>query len=92
VVIAMSLIWTPAMALLSEEAEAAGVDVAFGTALLSLAWAGGQVIGGSVLSGVADATSDAIAYAVIAAGFALTLTLLAMLRPRERVGQGAPSG
>jgi hypothetical protein len=29
---------------------------------------------------------------VIAAGFALTLTLLAMLRPRERVGQGAPSG
>jgi len=92
VVIAMSLIWTPAMALLSEEAEAAGVDVAFGTALLSLAWAGGQVIGGSVLSGVADATSDAIAYAVIAAGFALTLTLLAMLRPRERVRQGAPSG
>ena len=66
--------------------------VAFGTALLSLAWAGGQVIGGSVLSGVADATSDAIAYAVIAAGFALTLTLLAILRPRERLSQGAPSG
>ena len=92
VVVAMSLIWTPAMALLSEEAEAAGVDVAFGTALLSLAWAGGQVIGGSVLSGVADATSDAITYAVIAAGFALTLTLLAMLPPRERVRHGLRVG
>ena len=66
VVLAMSLIWTPAMALLSERAEAAGVDIAFGTALVSLAWAGGQVLGGSAMTGIADVTSDGVAYAAIA--------------------------
>ena len=35
------------MALLSDNAEAAGLDLAFASALVSLAWAGGQVIGGS---------------------------------------------
>lgn len=82
VVMALSLIWTPAMALLSEETEAAGVDLAFGTALGSLAWAGGQVVGGSALTGLADATSDGVAYATIAALFAFTL--IAMLTPDRR--------
>ncbi len=49
VFLAMSLIWTPAMALLSDDAEAAGLDLAFATALVSLSWAGGQVIGGSAV-------------------------------------------
>jgi MFS family permease len=73
VVLAMSLIWTPAMALLSDNAEAAGLDLAFATALVSLAWAGGQVIGGSALSSFADATTDASSYGLIAALFVLTL-------------------
>ena len=73
VVLAMSLIWTPAMALLSDNAEVAGLDLAFATALVSLAWAGGQVIGGSPLVALADATTDATAYAVIAALFVVTL-------------------
>ena len=55
----MSLIWTPAMALLSDNAEAAGLDLAFASALVSLAWAGGQVVGGSAFVGFADATTDA---------------------------------
>jgi MFS family permease len=80
VVLAMSLIWTPAMALLSEEAEAAGIDVAFGTALVSLSWAGGQVLGGTALTSVADATTDGGAYALIAAAFAFTLAALAARR------------
>ena len=42
VFLAMSLIWTPAMALLSDDAEAAGLDLAFATALVSLAWAGAR--------------------------------------------------
>ena len=82
VVLAMSLIWTPAMALLSERAEAAGVDIAFGTALVSLAWAGGQVLGGSAMTGIADVTSDGVAYAAI--GAALALTLAAVARERLR--------
>ena len=73
VVLAMSLMWTPAMALLSDNAEVAGLDLAFATALVSLAWAGGQVIGGSPLVALADATTDATAYAVIASLFVATL-------------------
>ncbi len=76
VVLAMSLMWTPAMALLSDNAEVAGLDLAFATALVSLAWAGGQVIGGSPLVALADATTDATAYAVIAGLFAMTLAVV----------------
>lgn len=76
VFLAMSLIWSPAMALLSDNGEAAGLDLAFASALVSLAWAGGQVFGGSVLTAVADATSDSFAYALIAAAFAATFAVL----------------
>jgi MFS family permease len=89
VVLAMSLIWTPSMALLSDDAEAAGLDLAFASALVSLAWAGGQVIGGSGLAGFADATSDASAYGLIAALFALTLAVV-VARKRDRLP--VPSG
>lgn len=84
VVLAMSLIWTPSMALLSDSGEAAGLDLAFASALVSLAWAGGQVFGGSVMVAVADATSDTLAYFATAAAFAVTfgvLWLAGVLRP-----------
>jgi MFS family permease len=84
VVLAMSLIWTPAMALLSDNSEAAGLDLAFATALVSLAWAGGQVVGGSALSAFADSTTDAAAYAVIAGLFAITLAGVAVSRVSDR--------
>jgi MFS family permease len=72
VVLAMSLIWTPAMALLSDNAEASGLDLAFASAMVSFAWAAGQVVGGSGFGGLADATSDAVAYGLIAALLAIT--------------------
>jgi MFS family permease len=80
-IISMSLIWTPAMALLSEDSERAGLDLAFATALVSLSWAGGQVVGGSAFSGLADGTSDGVAYALIAALFAFTAAGLLARRP-----------
>lgn len=73
---ALTLTWTPSMALLSDRTESAGVDLAFGTALLSLAWAGGQVLGGSAMSGIADATSDGVAYVTIALLLGLTAVAL----------------
>jgi MFS family permease len=73
VFLAMTLIWTPAMTLLSENGESAGLDLAFATALVSLAWAGGQVLGGSAGAGLADVSSDAVAYAATAGFFLLTL-------------------
>ena len=76
VIVALSLLWTPSMALLSERTEATGVDLAFGTALLSVAWAGGQVLGGSALVALADGASDAVAYLLVAALFVVTLLAL----------------
>jgi MFS family permease len=84
VVLAMSLIWTPAMALLSDNAEAAGLDLAFATALVSLAWAGGQVLGGSGVAGFADATTDTAAYGLVAAAFVITLVAVVGVRGLRR--------
>lgn len=76
VFLAMSLIWTPSMALLSDEGEAAGLDLAFATALVNLAWAGGQVLGGSAIVALADVTSDGVAYASLCGGVLLTFATL----------------
>ncbi|MFL5869660.1 MAG: MFS transporter [Solirubrobacterales bacterium] len=84
VVLAMSLIWTPAMALLSDNAEKAGLDLAFATALVSLAWAGGQVLGGSAVAAFAGATTDPAAYALVAAAFVITLVGIAGVRGVRR--------
>ncbi len=83
VVLAMSLIWTPAMALLSDKAEAAGLDLAFASAMVSFAWAAGQVVGGSAFGGLADAASDAASYGVIAALFVITLVAYGGLARRS---------
>jgi MFS family permease len=91
VFLAMSLIWTPSMALLSDDAEAAGLDLAFATALVSFAWAGGQVLGGSAVVALADGTSDALAYGLVGIAFALTLLSL-HATGTLRVGARAPSG
>jgi MFS family permease len=86
--LSMSLIWTPAMALLSDESEATGLNLAFAAALVNLAWAGGHVIGGSALPPLADVTSDATAYLLIAAAFAATAA--AMFARRQGTGPEAP--
>jgi MFS family permease len=80
VVLVMSLLWTPAMALLSDRSEAAGLDLAFGAALVNLAWAGGHVLGGSAGSSLAQDTSDGLAYGVVAALFVLTTLALSRRR------------
>jgi hypothetical protein len=46
-------------------------------ALVNLAWAGGQVLGGSGGGGLADATSDGVTYAVVASLLALTALAVA---------------
>lgn len=72
IVLAMSLLWTPAMALLNDRAEGVGLDLAFGAALVNLSWSGGQVLGGSAGPALAERTSDALAYGIVAALFLLT--------------------
>jgi MFS family permease len=80
-VVGMAFFWAPAMALLSDTADATGLDQGFAFGLVNLGWAGGEVVGGSGGAWLADATSDAVPYLVVAA--CLTLTLAAIAIPRR---------
>ncbi|MEA2407607.1 MAG: hypothetical protein QOE69_1726 [Thermoleophilaceae bacterium] len=76
-VVSMALFWAPATALLSDAAAASGLDQGFAFALVNLAWASGQIIGGSGGGRLADLTSDRLPFAVIAALCAVTAVALA---------------
>jgi MFS family permease len=79
----LGLLWTPAMAILSDAAEAAGIDLAFGFGLSNLAWGAGAAIGGSGGGGLAGATTAAEPYLLLAAAVLVTAaTLRAPARAR----------
>lgn len=73
VIFALGVFWAPAMAMLSEASEDAGVDQGLAFGLANLAWAGGHVIGGAGGAGLADAFGDAVPYAIMAVACAVTL-------------------
>lgn len=52
--------WAPAMAMLSDAAEAFGLDQALAAALMNLAWAGGQILGSGAGGAIAKATGDTV--------------------------------
>ncbi len=59
------LMYTPAMALLSDGAEGAGLDQGAAAAVISFAWAIGQVIGSAGGARAAEAAGDAVPYALL---------------------------
>ena len=86
-VAALATFWAPGMALLSDAAEDAGLDLVLAFAISNLAWALGHVFGAGVGGALADATSDAVPYAALAVACAATLTGLSVgRRRREAVG------
>jgi MFS family permease len=68
--------WTPAMALLSDEAEAEGLDYAYAFTLISLAWAPGHALGSAGGGALAEITSDTVPYLLLGAACLLTFALL----------------
>jgi MFS family permease len=76
----IGMLWAPAMALLSDGAERAGVAQALGFGLINLAWGGGQVGGAAGGGWLADHTTDAVPFVVLGVLAAATLALV--LRPR----------
>ncbi len=74
-------LYTPAMALLSDGAAAAGLAQGMAFALVNLVWAGGQVVGAVAGSGIADVSSEAVTWLVLAA--LLGAALVAMLAGRR---------
>jgi MFS family permease len=72
--------WTPAMSMVTDEAEAFGLDYGYAFALVNIAWAPGQA-GGAAIGGVmASATSDAVPYVALALICAATLAIVARYR------------
>jgi MFS family permease len=68
--------WTPAMALLSDQAERRGLEHAYVFAIVNLAWAPGQTLGSSGSGALAHVTSDTVPYVLLAAACLLTFALL----------------
>lgn len=64
---------TPAMTLMSDGVEDAGLEHGLGFAIVNLVWGGGQVVGSVVGAGLASATSDAVPYLLLALVCAGTL-------------------
>jgi len=65
----------PAGVRLEEAAERAGVGTGHGFALLSLSFAGGQLLGAALTALLASDETDGLPFLVVAAGFVITLAL-----------------
>ncbi len=81
-VVALSTFWAPGMALVSDASEEAGLDQALAFGIANLGWALGHLIGGGGGAALADATADALPYALLAATCALTWAGVVRLAPR----------
>jgi MFS family permease len=71
--------WAPAMALLSEGAERAGLAQAIAFGLMNAAWGAGNWVGPSLGGALADAAGDALPYALM--GCVCLGTLVVVTRP-----------
>jgi MFS family permease len=75
---ALGTFWAPAMAMLSDVAEATGLDQALAGGLTNLAWAGGQILGSGLGGAAAKVAGDGVPTAVAAGLCAVTLAGLAL--------------
>ena len=80
--------YPPAGAMISDGADATGLSQTYAFGLFNLAWAGGQVIGGAGSAGLAQATSDAVPYALLAA--LCLVTAVAIRQTDRRVEVNSP--
>jgi MFS family permease len=81
------VLFAPASALLSDGADDAGLPQGIVFGLFNLAWAGGQVAGAAGGAWLADATTDAVPYLVVAVLAVASLAALTRRRPRARVSE-----
>ena len=58
--------YTPGMALVSDRTETAGLSQAIGFGIMNTAWALGNMTGPALAGTIAEATSDAVPYALAA--------------------------
>jgi MFS family permease len=77
---AVGMLWAPSMALLSDGAESLGIAQGIAFALSNLGWSIGQTAGAAASARLADATSDAVPYLLLAAVCCGTIAVLARAR------------
>jgi MFS family permease len=82
---ALGAFWAPAMAMLSDASEDAGLDLALAFSISNLAWAAGHLVGSGAGGALADATSDAVPYGLL--GLICAATLAGVIA----LGRGAPA-
>jgi MFS family permease len=84
----IGILWSPAIAMLSDRAEALGMEQAVVFALLNLAWSVGQTCGDAGSARLAQATSDAVPYLTLSVICGLTFARLSARwrSPASRVG------
>jgi MFS family permease len=70
---ALGAFWAPAMAMLSDASEDAGLDLALAFSISNLAWAAGHLVGAGGGGALADATADAVPYGLLGVACAATL-------------------
>jgi MFS family permease len=88
---AIGILYTPAMAMLSDGAETFGVAQGFAFALVNLAWGIGQAVGDAGSARLADATGDRVPYLILAGVSAATLAVLGRELARRSPGRPIPS-
>jgi MFS family permease len=82
---AIGVLWSPSIAMLSDGAEAHGIEQGIAFALVNLAWAVGQTGGSAGSARLADAVgSDKVPYLLLAGTCVLTLAVLARSRAPVR--------
>jgi MFS family permease len=74
--VAFGMLFTPAMAMLTEQGERRGLEYGFSAALINLAWAPGQALGSAGGGALAHRAGDAATYLCLATVCALTLAVL----------------
>ena len=79
--------WTPAMSMVTDEAEHVGLDYGYAFALVSIAWAPGQAVGAAIGGAIASATTDAVPYLALA--LLCFLTFAAVARYRDAAARSA---
>jgi predicted MFS family arabinose efflux permease len=83
----LGILWVPAGLLLTSGAERIGLDSAFAFAFFNLGWAGGFTVGAAGGGALAEVSSDAAPYLLLAAAYAISLAAAGAARYRGREGE-----
>jgi MFS family permease len=74
--VALGAFWAPAMAMLSDAADAHGMSQAYALALINFAWAAGQIVGAGGGGSLAKVAGDGVPFAVGSALCVATLSVI----------------